>query len=85
LQAEARILRLNLQPVRIMTTEPDIMINGQVLSEAEAMTVRVAIQTFAISLQSDGLGSDRHGEIMTLAYLANIDQINLLMAGGKLA
>ena len=61
------------------TNEPDIMINGHALSEGESMTVRVAIQSFAMSLQSDGLGSDRHGKMMCLAYLANIDHLNVLM------
>ncbi len=36
-----------------MFTEPDIFINGKKLTEAEAMTVRVALQQFAMDLQSD--------------------------------
>lgn len=59
--------------------EPEILINGITLSEAESMTVRVAVQNFSISLQDTGLGDDRHGEMMTKAYLANIDKINYFM------
>jgi hypothetical protein len=59
--------------------EPEIIINGITLSEGESMTVRVALQNFAMSLEKDGLGDDRHGEMMRAAYLANIDRINDFM------
>jgi hypothetical protein len=59
--------------------EPEIIINGITLSEAESMTVRVAVQNFAISLEKSGLGEDRHGQVMTQAYMANIDRINDFM------
>lgn len=62
--------------------EPKILINGHILSEAEAMAIRVAIQTFAISLEQDELGIDQHARIMSVAYLSNIDRINDFMQDG---
>jgi hypothetical protein len=59
--------------------EPAITIHGQPLTTGQAMTVRVALQSFATSLQEDGLGRDQHGLEMTEAYLARIREINLLM------
>jgi hypothetical protein len=59
--------------------EPEIIINGITLSEGESMTVRVAVQNFAISLEKSGLGEDQHGRIMTQAYMSNIDRINDFM------
>lgn len=59
--------------------EPEISINGHSLTEGQAMTIRVAIQTFAINLQSDGLGNDEMAKNICASYLANIDQINRLM------
>lgn len=47
--------------------EPKITINGQALSDAEAMTVRVAIGSFAMDLQ-DGLGDDEMGRAICEAY-----------------
>jgi hypothetical protein len=55
--------------------EPNITINGQQLSEAEAMTVRVAVASFAMSLTDEGLGDDDHGKKMTAAYLARLQEI----------
>lgn len=43
------------------------------------MTIRVAIESFAADLVSDGLGDDEHGKKMTEAYLQNIDAIRKIM------
>jgi hypothetical protein len=55
--------------------EPHIVINGQELTEAQAMTVRVALQVFAVSVGED----PRYGETGR-NYLARITEINRLMA-----
>jgi hypothetical protein len=56
------------------TREPDITINGVSLTTAQAMTVRVAIESFAMSLD-EGLGDDDHGRAMVKNYRAAIDGI----------
>lgn len=60
--------------------EAKIVISGVTLDEGQSMTVRVAIQNFGMSLQHDGLGSDRHGKAMAKGYLARITEINALIA-----
>lgn len=55
-------------------TEPDITINGYRLSNAQAMTVRVALNAFAMDLQS-GLGEDDIGKSMTIGYQSAIRDI----------
>ena len=40
--------------------EPCIMINGKMLTSGESMTIRVAIESFALTLK-DGLGDDKLG------------------------
>jgi hypothetical protein len=58
--------------------EPTIVINGVTLSEAQAMTVRVAIGSFAISL-NDGLldGPDLRG--ISEGYKRCIDDIHRII------
>lgn len=63
--------------------EPAITISGQLLSVGEAMTVRVALESFAMNLVSDGLGDDEHGKAMTAAYLARIEDIRRKMYGTR--
>lgn len=60
--------------------EAEISISGVTLTEGQSMTVRVAIQTFGMTLQDDGLGSDRHGKAMAKGYLDRIAEINALIA-----
>jgi hypothetical protein len=55
--------------------EPDIAINGQRLTVAQAMTVRCALENFAMELQTNGLGDDMHGKAMTAGYLSAIYEI----------
>ena len=47
--------------------EPVITINGHLLTTAQAMTVRVAVEAWAIDLRV-GLGDDEHGRKMTDTY-----------------
>lgn len=41
--------------------EADILINNTNLNKAEAMTLRVAVNSFLMHLDSEGLGDDRVG------------------------
>lgn len=45
-----------------------MVINGQTLSPAEAMTVRVALGSFLMDLNENGLGDDDHGRYMKHGY-----------------
>jgi hypothetical protein len=58
--------------------EADITISGQRLTEAQSMTVRVALQAFAMTLQ-EGLGEDETGKRIADGYLRCIDEINQLI------
>jgi len=57
-----------------MTKEPEIIINGNKLSEGQAMTIRVAIESFAFRLE-DGLGNDETGKQIAKNYKDRINEI----------
>lgn len=59
--------------------EPMITMNGLLLTESEAMTVRVAVESFSMSLHHDGLGEDEVGKSLTTGYMTNIDRIRTKM------
>lgn len=63
--------------------EPRISINGQPLTEGQAMTMRVALESFAADLLASdgGLGDDEHGKRMQKAYADRINEIRKLMLG----
>lgn len=61
--------------------EPIITINGQACTPGEAMTLRVAIESFAQDLRENGLGEDETGKALTLGYLRNIDLLRLRIFG----
>ena len=56
-------------------SEPEITINGRRLTTAEAMTVRVALETLAFSVADDGLGEDETGRAIAAGYLRAIESI----------
>lgn len=56
--------------------EADIEISGHKLSEGQSMTLRVALQIFAITLQD---GEDKATQL-TQNYLARIREMNELIA-----
>lgn len=62
-----------------MMSEWQITINGRALTTGQAMTVRVALESFALSLR-DGLGDDEHGKAMTAAYIARVEEIRGIAA-----
>jgi hypothetical protein len=59
--------------------EPTITINGTTLTYGQAMTMRVALESFAIDLRTAGLGGDVHGLMMVEGYTAAIQVIRQLM------
>lgn len=61
------------------TDEPHITINGKVLTEVQAMTMRVAAGRFAADLQHEGLGDDDHSRTMTALYLKKLNEIFRMM------
>ena len=60
-----------------MPKEPDITINGRKLTTGQAMTVRVAIETFAMAITDDIAKGDMQGDdsVLEHAYLARIREI----------
>ena len=66
--------------MKLFDDEPSITVDGQPLSKPQAMTVRCALQSFAMRLQApDSLGGDEHGTFMRTAYLQSIREINGMM------
>lgn len=61
-----------------MADEPAITINGQPLDVGQSMTVRVAIETFAMCLE-DGMMDDANDKALVAAYRARIVEIRRLM------
>ena len=62
--------------------EPNITINGHTLTDAQAMTVRVALQELLLDMRYRGaLGNDEHGEAMRTGYVQRAQEINIMMAG----
>lgn len=55
--------------------EANIVVDGTPLSIGEAMTVRVALATFASELSDTGLGDDERGKAMTSSYITNVRNI----------
>lgn len=48
--------------------EAPVTIGGELLTMAEAMTLRVAICCYAMDLDTQGLGDDEHGKAMVEGY-----------------
>jgi hypothetical protein len=60
--------------------QPDIVINGRQLSTGQAMTLRVALQSFLSDIAEPGsLGDDDHGRKMRELYRAHGSEINRIM------
>lgn len=62
-------------------SEPVITINGQRLTEAQAMTMRVALGYFHIGITAEGLGNDPAHRAIRDGYLQVMAQIFPLMKG----
>ena len=61
--------------------EPIVTVNGHTLNEAQSMTLRVALEAYAMTLGMDGLGDDERGRAMVSAYLDRIGEIRSFMFG----
>ena len=61
-----------------MQDEADITINGTKLNDAEAMTVRVAIDTLA-NVLAEGLGLENDGTGLTDKYMTSLSRIQTLL------
>jgi len=59
--------------------EARIIINGVELTLGQSMTLRVALQSFAMDLKENGLGSDETGKSIAKGYLARISEMNDLI------
>lgn len=66
-----------------MMKEPEIIINGIRLTEAQAMTVRVALGMFCMSMSNDdALGSDATARAIRNGYTYAIVGINKAIEKG---
>jgi hypothetical protein len=59
-------------------TEPDITINGEPLTFAQAMTLRVALTSFHMYLAAEGTPTEL-GESLTAGYRARASEVEGLM------
>jgi hypothetical protein len=61
-----------------MQDEAEITINGAKLTDAESMTVRVAIDTLA-NVLAEGLGLETDGIALTDQYMTSLSRIQNLL------
>ena len=61
-----------------MQEEAEITINGTKLTDAESMTVRVAIDTLA-NVLAEGLGVESDGMALTDQYMTSLSRIQNLL------
>jgi hypothetical protein len=60
--------------------EPTIAVNGHTLNQAQAMTVRVALESFAALLSEPyALGTDGHARELTELYKMRLAQVQMMM------
>jgi len=66
-----------------MCEEANIIINGKTLDSRDSMTLRVALESFAMSLCSDDIGDDEHGQVMKKLYMQSVERIRVPLYGTK--
>lgn len=59
--------------------EARIVIEGTALTDAQAMTVRLALDAFRERQQHEGLGDDDRGRAMSSAYAKCADEVLTLI------
>ena len=65
-----------------MSKKPIIVINGNKLTNGQAMTIRVAIEQFAIDLKEENaLGDDETGKQIAQGYKNCINEIRKYIFG----
>jgi hypothetical protein len=62
-----------------MKEEAEIIINGINMGPGCSMTIRVAIEVFAMELESLGLGDDEFGQRLLQSYQDRINDIRRAM------
>ena len=60
-------------------SEAVVFINGHLLTEAQSITVRVALENFDAYLRTGGLGDDGLGESITKAYQERIAEVRKMI------
>lgn len=60
---------------------PVVFLNGQQLTPGQVITLQVALGSFTMDLQTNGLGDDDHGKTMTRLYLENINDLLRILKG----
>jgi hypothetical protein len=60
--------------------EPEIIINGIRLTEAQATTLRMATIFFVTDLEETGLGDDTLGKLISKLYLDRLTEITNIMS-----
>ncbi|WP_122378236.1 hypothetical protein [Pseudomonas cannabina] len=64
---------------RQTVAEARIVIEGTALTDAQAMTVRLALDAFRDRQQNEGLGDDERGRAMSSAYAKRADEVLILI------
>ena len=59
--------------------EAVVEINGVRLDVGQSMTLRVAIASFLVGMQDNGLGNDAAGKAMAEAYIARASEVEQLL------
>lgn len=59
--------------------EADIIMNGETLTPAMCMTIRVSLESFCVDLVAEGLGNDEMGIKLRDGYVECIKQIRNIM------
>lgn len=59
--------------------EADITVNGVKLSTAQAMTVRVALNSFAMDMNSPFFQQDKNGKALAKCYLRCVSDVNAML------
>ena len=55
--------------------EAIISVNGIRLSDGQSMALRVAVESFVMTLSSDGLGDDQMGKLLADGYMSRLEEI----------
>lgn len=65
--------------------EAEVYIDGEKLTEAQVMAMRVALSSFVMKLTEDGLGDDEHGKTMVANYTHHCNAVAamLIKAGNR--
>lgn len=74
-------MKMSQDQTKEKTGEATIVIDGITLTSSQAMTLRVAINSFRDDLQHNGLGNDAHGIAMVKGYTKSATEIIHMIHG----